>query len=172
MGQKLGRSSAPFFGEGLIPHLTQSRLGWVLPIYQVADTATTARTMTARTTTAINDIGIWHNRTTSAVVTQLHNAVCWDLELPAYIWRMDLAYCCSNDNIAYAGGILQAWRLSEWDDVLLALTKLLHSCHLSHWNEVKQKLTTFLTTEIATDWLQVWSIVIFLVTDNMSQLFM
>ena len=36
MGRKLGGDSAPFLRRGLGPHLTQSRLGWGLPPYQVA----------------------------------------------------------------------------------------------------------------------------------------
>jgi len=37
MSRKLGRGSAPIFGEGRAgSHLTQSRLGWVLRSYHVA----------------------------------------------------------------------------------------------------------------------------------------
>jgi len=36
MGRKLGRGLRPLFGEGLGPHLTQSRLGRGLPPHQVS----------------------------------------------------------------------------------------------------------------------------------------
>jgi len=102
----------------------------------------TLRHDTAVTTTVINDICIWHDRTTSAVVIQLGPNIMpspgiWIRPPGTRTWRVAALM------ITYARGILQAWRMSQWHDLLLALTQLLLSCHLYHWNEVKQKLATF-----------------------------
>jgi len=117
----------------------------------------TAVSTTAMTTSAINDICICHDRTTTTVMIQPRlswrhtgghdstNAVSWDLESPANGMSTRHA-AAANDDIGGRDPAGSGLRLSEWDDVVycfvstqLPLSRqwIINWCR---WNEVKQKV--------------------------------